>query len=185
MVKKKRCKACGKLLPATSKYFWRNGKGKLKSICRYCQSCKDHAFKTVEYHLFHYFDERAEMTREIEAVLGPASPNLEMPFEDTGLQSDITAATAQKIEQIESKYIWVKIIDELMDRLEKQDKETGTKIARLVQKKYFEELGKEHICADLDIKPWEFTKWRKEAINQGIFLACKYECFNEDDVKFA
>ncbi|WP_286680115.1 DUF1492 domain-containing protein [Tepidanaerobacter sp. EBM-49] len=145
----------------------------------------DWAVRTLEHFLYNYFDELRQL-QEMKNDIIDASP-IQSEFVDgkTRKPGDPTAAKGVKLasnRDIIKKERWLKVVKDVLKYAEAYDKAYGTKYSMLINKKYFDELGEEQICNELNIDRSTFYAWKKEILSMGINLAAamglvRYEDF--------
>lgn len=133
------------------------------------------AIKTLEHFLYNYYDEVRKL-HEMKRNIIESSP---AQFQEAGgggvnYMSNPTELKGIKLasnKDIIEKEKWLKVVKDVIKNAEIHDKLYGTKYFMLINKKYFDELGEEQICNELNIEHTTFYNWRRDIIQQGINFA--------------
>lgn len=80
----------------------------------------------------------------------------------------IKLATNQEIIRKEK---WLRVVKDLVEDMKVIDKREGKKYVGLIQKKYFDELGENQVCEELNIERTTYFKWKKDILRHGLMLA--------------
>lgn len=144
----------------------------------------DWAVRTLEYFLYNYFNELRKL-QEIKNDIIDTSPmqgeyidgKVKRPADPTAIKGVNLASNKDIIK----KEKWLKVVKDVIKNAEIYDKLHGTKYCMLINKKYFDELGEEQICNELNIDRSTFYAWKKEILSMGINLAAAIGLVKYDD----
>lgn len=143
------------------------------------------AVKTLEHYLYNYYDEVRKL-HNIKKNIIEASPS---QFQEAGggginHMSNPTELKGIKLasnKDIIEKEKWLKVVKDVIKNAEIHDKLYGTKYYTLINKKYFDELGEEQICNELNIERATYYFWKREILMMGINLATAIGLIKYDD----
>jgi len=126
-------------------------------------------YKKIEYYLYHYFQIRREVEQEKEDIIESGGRDIVEWGGGISYHSDPTASKAVRLTKPEiiEKEKWLKIIEKTIQHFESTEK------GRLLQKKYFDELGEKHICEELYIERATYYNWRNEIVLYAALLAAQ------------
>lgn len=127
-------------------------------------------YKKIEYYLYHYYQIRREVEQEKQDIIDQGGQDLTEWGGGISYHSDPTASKALKLADPElvEKEKWLKVIEATIQHFQ------GTEKGRLLQKKYFDELGERHICLELHIERTTYYRWREEIVIYTALLATQY-----------
>lgn len=127
-------------------------------------------YKKIEYYLYHYHQIRKEIEQEKEIIIQSGGRDLTEWGGGISYHSDPTANKAIKLTSPEllEKEKWLKVIEGTIQHFQ------GTEKGRLLQKKYFDQLGERHICKELHIERTTYYRWREEIVLYTALLAAQY-----------
>lgn len=125
-------------------------------------------FKKIEYHFYHYFDLKHEVEEKEKEIMSLKSGIPKAPHQK-GEHNDATLDAVIKLNNpdLEEKRKWVKVIEKTLKKYKGTDKE------KLINKKYFKQLGETHICMSIPIGRTTYFEWRKEIVTYAAFVAQK------------
>lgn len=126
-------------------------------------------YRKIEYYLYHYFEIRREVEQEKEDIIEAGGRDIVEWGGGISYHSDPTASKAIKLVRpdIVEKEKWLKVIENTIQHFK------GTEKGRLLQKKYFDELGEKHICEELHIERATYYNWRNEIVFYTALLAAQ------------
>jgi len=126
-------------------------------------------YKKIEYYLYHFFEIRREVEQEKQDIIEAGSRDLTEWGGGISYHSDPTANRAIKLTRpdLVEKEKWLKVIEGTIQHFQ------GTEKGRLLQKKYFDELGERHICQELHIERATYYNWRNEIVFYTALLAAQ------------
>ena len=126
-------------------------------------------FKEIEYHFYHYFDLKHEIEEKEKEIMSLKSGIPKAPLKQLGKVNNATLDAVIKLNNpdLEEKRKWVKVIEKTLKKYKGTDKE------KLINKKYFEQLGETHICMSIPIGRTTYFEWRKEIVTYAAFVAQK------------
>jgi hypothetical protein len=124
-------------------------------------------YRMIEYHLYHYFQIRQELEQEKWDIIESGGRDIIEYGGGISYHSDPTALKVVRLTKPEiiEKEKWLKIIEKTIQHFE------GTEKGRLLQKKYFDQLGEKHICRELYIERATYYNWRNEIVLYTALLA--------------
>ncbi|HHZ00002.1 MAG TPA: DUF1492 domain-containing protein [Tissierellia bacterium] len=124
-------------------------------------------YKKIEYYLYHYFQIRQEVEREKQDIIEARGRDLAEWGGGMSYHSDPTASKAVKLARPElvEKEKWLRVIEKTIQHFQ------GAEKGRLLQKKYFGELGEKQICRELHIERATYFRWREEIVTYTAMLA--------------
>jgi len=124
-------------------------------------------YRKIEYYLYHYFEIRREVEQEKEDIIEAGGRDIVEWGGGISYHSDPTASKAIKLVRpdIVEKEKWLKVIEGTIQHFQ------GTEKGRLLQKKYFDQLGERHICQELHIERATYYNWRNEIVLYAALLA--------------
>lgn len=127
-------------------------------------------YRKIEYYLYHYFEIRREVEQEKEDIIEAGGRDIVEWGGGISYHSDPTASKAIKLVRpdIVEKEKWLKVIEGTIQHFQ------GTEKGRLLQKKYFDQLGERHICRELHIERTTYYRWREEIVLYTALLATQY-----------
>ena len=124
--------------------------------------------KTIEYFFYNYFNIRRELQEAREEILeGSTSFDYESIPAVTNNIADTTGKKVIELCRYEEKEKWCTIVEKTLKKF------TGTGKDRLIEKKYFEELGEVHICQLINVERATYYNWKNEIIYYAALLAAK------------
>lgn len=126
-------------------------------------------YKKIEWYLYNYHNLRREVEREKRDIIEAGGRDLAEWGGGISHHSDPTANRAIKLTSPEllEKEKWLKVIEGTIQHFQ------GTEKGRLLQKKYFDELGERHICRELHIERATYYNWRNEIVLYAALLAAQ------------
>lgn len=126
-------------------------------------------YRKIEYYLYHYFEIRREVEQEKEDIIEAGGRDIVEWGGGISYHSDPTASKAIKLARpdLVEKEKWLKVIEGTIQHFQ------GTEKGRLLQKKYFDELGERHICQELHIERATYYNWRNEIVFYTALLAAQ------------
>lgn len=124
-------------------------------------------YKKIEWYLYNYHSLRKELAEERSNIIEAGRNELGEWGGGISYHSDPTAIRAIKLTKPElvEKEKWLKVVEGTMQRFR------GTGKGRLLQKKYFEQLGEIQICKELHIERTTYFRWREELVIYTAMLA--------------
>jgi len=124
-------------------------------------------YRRIEYYLYHYFQIRREVEQEKEDIIESGGRNIVEWGGGISYHSDPTANKAIKLTRPDliEKEKWLKVIEDTIQHFQ------GTEKGRLLQKKYFDQLGERHVCEELHIERTTYYRWREEIVIYIAMLA--------------
>jgi len=127
-------------------------------------------YKKIEWHLYNYFNLKREVNEAKEEIINAGGRDLTEWGGGISYHSDPTATRAIKLTRPElvEKEKWLKVIEGTIQHYK------GTEKGRLLQKKYFDQLGERHICRELHIERTTYYRWREEIVIYAALLAVQY-----------
>jgi len=127
-------------------------------------------YKNIEYYLYHYHQIRREIEQEKQDIIETGGRDLTEWGGGISYHSDPTATRAIKLTRPElvEKEKWLKVVEGTIQHFQ------GTDKGKLLQKKYFDELGEKHICQELFIDRSTYYNWRNEIVLYTALLAAQY-----------
>lgn len=133
------------------------------------------AVRALEHYLYNYFEEKRRLEDMRENIID-SSPARFQEIGGSGINHMTNPTELKAIKLATNKVIlekekWIKVVTDLIRYAEEYDKTHGTKYYLLINKKYFDELGEEQICNELNIERATYYFWRKEILRMGINLA--------------
>ena len=131
-------------------------------------------YKKIEWHLYNYFNLKREVNEAKEEIINAGGRDLTEWGGGISYHSDPTALRAIKLTRPEliEKEKWLKVIENTIQHFK------GTEKGRLLQKKYFDELGEKQICRELHIERATYFRWREEIVTYTAMLALQEELIN-------
>lgn len=126
-------------------------------------------YKQIEWYLYNYYNIRREVAEAKEDIIEAGNRELSEWGGGVSYRSDPTATKAIKLckKDIVNYEKWLKVIEAVIKHYE------GTEKGRLLQKKYFDELGEKHICKELYIERATYYNWRNEIVLYAALLAAQ------------
>jgi len=126
-----------------------------------------HIYKKIEWYLYNYYNIRREVEQEKEDIIESGGRDIVEWGGGISYHSDPTANKAVKLTRPDliEKGKWLKVIEGTIQHFE------GTEKGRLLQKKYFNQLGEKHICRELHIERATYYNWRNEIVLYAALLA--------------
>ncbi|MEA4960367.1 DUF1492 domain-containing protein [Lutispora sp.] len=126
-------------------------------------------YKKIEYYFYNYYAIRRELQYRKEDIIEEARPAVGEWGGGISYHSDPTASKAIKLckDNIMEDEKWVRVVERTIAKFK------GTGKGRLLQKKYFDELGEIHICRELHIERATYFNWRTEIILYAAMLAAQ------------
>lgn len=127
-------------------------------------------YRKIEYYLYHYHQIRREVEQEKQDIIEAGGRDILEWGGGISYHSDPTASRAIKLTNPEllEKEKWLKVIEGTIQHFQ------GTEKGRLLQKKYFDQLGERHICRELHIERTTYYRWREEIGLYTALLATQY-----------
>ncbi|EMT38143.1 Protein of unknown function (DUF1492) [Thermoanaerobacter thermohydrosulfuricus WC1] len=124
-------------------------------------------YKKIEYYLYHYHQIRREVEQEKQDIIEAGGRDIVEWGGGVSYHSDPTASKAVKLARPDliEKEKWLKVIEDTIQHFQ------GTEKGRLLQKKYFDQLGERHICQELHIERATYYNWRNEIVLYTALLA--------------
>lgn len=124
-------------------------------------------YRMIEYHLYHYFQIRQELEQEKWDIIESGGRDIIEYGGGISYHSDPTASKAVKLTRpdLVEKEKWLKVIEGTIQHFQ------GTEKGRLLQKKYFDQLGERHVCEELHIERTTYYRWREEIVVYTAMLA--------------
>ncbi len=124
-------------------------------------------YKKVEWHLYNYFQLRREVQEYEEDILESGAQEHGESGSGRSWHSDPTACKVLRLVSPDmlQKQKWLKVVRKVLMKFD------GTDKGRLIEKKYFEELGEVHVCMELHISRATFFNWREEIVLFTALLA--------------
>ncbi|NPV44819.1 MAG: DUF1492 domain-containing protein [Firmicutes bacterium] len=121
----------------------------------------------IEYHLYHYFQIRQELEQEKWDIIESGGRDIIEYGGGISYHSDPTASKAVKLTRpdLVEKEKWLKVIEGTIQHFQ------GTEKGRLLQKKYFDQLGERYVCEELHIERTTYYRWREEIVVYTAMLA--------------
>jgi len=126
-----------------------------------------HIYKKIEWYLYNYYNIRREVEQEKGDIIESGGRDIVEWGGGISYHSDPTANKAVKLTRPDliEKGKWLKVIEGTIQHFE------GTEKGRLLQKKYFNQLGEKHICRELHIERATYYNWRNEIVLYAALLA--------------
>lgn len=117
-------------------------------------------YKKIEWYLYNYHNIRREVDQEKQNIIESGGRDLTEWGGGISCHSDPTANKAIKLVRAElvEEEKWLKVIKNTIKHFENTEK------GRLLQKKYFDELGEKYICEELHIERATYYNWRNEIV---------------------
>jgi len=127
-------------------------------------------YKQIEWYLYNYYEIKREVQElKDEIIEGIEGRSYDISELGGGISyhSDPTALKTLKLckKDIVDYEKWLKIIDAVIKHF------SGTEKGRMLQKKYFDELGETHIRQELHIERTTYYRWREEIVIYTAMLA--------------
>jgi phage transcriptional activator, RinA family len=124
-------------------------------------------YKKIEWYLYNYYSIRRDIEKTKEDIIEAGCRDLTEWGGGISYHSDPTASKAIKLtrESILEKERWIKVINQVIKHYNETEK------GKLLQKKYFDELGERHICQELHIERATYYRWREEIVIYTAMLA--------------
>jgi len=124
-------------------------------------------YKQVEWYLYNYHKIRRNVQEAKDDIIEAGGRDYSEYGGGQSFRSDPTASKAVRLckDEIVNYEKWLKAIDHVVKRY----KNTGH--GRLLQKKYFDELGEVQICMDLHIERSTYYRWREEIVVYTAMIA--------------
>ena len=129
-----------------------------------------HIYKKIEWYLYNYYNIRREVEQEKGDIIESGGRDIVEWGGGISYHSDPTASKAIKLVRpdIVEKEKWLEVIEGTIQHFQ------GTEKGRLLQKKYFDQLGERHICRELHIERTTYYRWREEIVIYAALLAVQY-----------
>ncbi len=128
-------------------------------------------YKIIEWHLYNYDETKRWLEEYKNDIINTSPPELTIGGGGSGQShhSDPTALKTLKLtkKEVLEKEKWLQVIDKVRQHF------TDEK-GRLLNMKYEEELGNEHIAMELHIDRATYYRWRNEIVLFTAMLAQKY-----------
>lgn len=126
-------------------------------------------YKKIEYYLYNYYNIRREVEQEKRDIIEAGGRDILEWGGGISYHSDPTATRAIKLTRPElvEKEKWLKVVEGTIQHFQ------GTDKGKLLQKKYFDELGERHICQELHIERATYYNWRNEIVLYAALLAAQ------------
>ena len=126
-------------------------------------------YKKIEYYLYNYYKIKREVELKKQDIIESGGRDLTEWGGGISYHSDPTATRAIKLTRPElvEKEKWLKVVEGTIQHYK------GTEKGRLLQKKYFDELGEKHICEELYIERATYYNWRNEIVLYAALLAAQ------------
>ncbi len=126
-------------------------------------------YKRIEWHLYNYHNLKREIEQEKQEIIEKSGRDIAEWGGGISYHSDSTANRAIKLTRpdLVEKEKWLKVIEGTIQHFQ------GTEKGRLLQKKYFDELGERHICQELHIERATYYNWRNEIVFYTALLAAQ------------
>lgn len=126
-------------------------------------------YKQVEWYLYNYHKIKREVKISKEDIIEGGGRDLAEWGGGISYRSDPTASKAVRLckDEIVNYEKWLKVIDHVVKRY----KNTGH--GRLLQKRYFDELGEVQICRELHIERTTYYRWREEIVVYTAMIAAQ------------
>lgn len=127
-------------------------------------------YKQIEWYLYNYYEIKREVQELKDEIIEGRSYDISEWGGGISYHSDPTANRAIKLTRLDlvEKEKWLKVIEGTIQHFQ------GTEKGRLLQKKYFDELGERHICRELHIERTTYYRWREEIVLYTALLATQY-----------
>lgn len=124
-------------------------------------------YKQVEWYLYNYHKIKREVKISKEDIIEGGGRDLAEWGGGISYRSDPTASKAVRLckDEIVNYEKWLKVIEHVTAKHE------GSGHGRLLQKKYFEELGEVQICMELNIERSTYYRWREEIVVYTAMIA--------------
>lgn len=124
-------------------------------------------YKQVEWYLYNYQSIRREVQEAKDEIVNAGGRDLSEWGGGTSYHSDPTASRAVKLckKKIVNYEKWLKVVELVIIHFLETDK------GKLLQKKYFDELGERQICDELHIERTTFYRWREEIVVYTAIIA--------------
>ena len=124
-------------------------------------------YKQIEWYLYNYHHLRREVRETKENIIEAGGRDYSEYGGGQAFRSDPTASKAVRLckEEIVNYEKWLKVVEHVMAKHE------GSGHGRLLQKKYFEELGEVQICMELNIERSTYYRWREEIVVYTAMIA--------------
>ena len=127
-----------------------------------------HTYKKIEYYFYNYFllkNEAAEKEEEIIKSQGSSKDILKLDWATNKNKTDITAAKAMRLCELQEKEKWLRVIGAVIERYRDTEK------LKLIEKKYFEGLSEVQICTELHVERRTYYIWRNEIVLFAAIIA--------------
>ena len=126
-----------------------------------------HTYKTIEWSLYNYQDLCQKIEEQREDILESSGRKIDGTVNSKGALSDTTASKALRLASPEmlKNEKWVRVVSSTLKRF------GGTCKGKLLEKKYFEQLGEVEICREIPVSRTTYYAWREEIIIYTAMIA--------------
>lgn len=135
-------------------------------------------YKKMEYYLYNYFEIKKEVQDHKEDIVNAGRREIDISGSGRSYHADTTAMKALKLvaPEMQKKEKWLEIIEKTLKQYD------GTDKGKLLEKKYFDELGELHICNELYISRATYYNWREEILLYMTLLAVQNKLINVNSI---
>ena len=126
-------------------------------------------YKKIEFYFYNYYAIKRELHDRKEDIIEESRSSIGEWGGGISYHSDPTASKAIKLckDNIVEEEKWVKVVERVIEKYK------GTGKGKLLQKKYFDELGEVHICREIHIERATYFSWRTEIILSAAIYAAQ------------
>lgn len=124
-------------------------------------------YRKIEKYLYNYHRIQRDIELKKEAIIEEGRKNINEHGGGISFHADPTANRAIRLckDDIVKEEKWMECIEETIKKY------SGTTKGQLLQKNYFDELGVNQICKELNIRRRTFFTWKNEIVTYMAFKA--------------